>query len=114
MFNYCVFSGRVITIPTLRYFGKDKPVTEFTLQILMGNHRCGTIKVVNFGRLAMEAAKYLSMGDRVAVAGFIFGAKHQQDDGAYRYELRLVATDVAPLREDPEIEPEPSGGDLLY
>jgi hypothetical protein len=28
-------------------------------------------------------------------------------------QLRLVATDLEPLREDPDIEPEPSGEDLL-
>ena len=104
MFNYCLFSGRVITIPTLRYFGKEKPVTEFTLDILMGNARYGTIKVECYSRLAMEAAKHLSMGDRIAVAGFISGGKHRQDNGKYQYELRLVASDLAPLREDPDIE----------
>jgi hypothetical protein len=56
MFNYCVLSGRVITIPTLRYFGKDKPVTEFTLgECSMGHNQsrmlqqigCGSCKALN-------------------------------------------------------------------
>jgi single-stranded DNA-binding protein len=113
MFNYCVFSGRVITIPTMQYFGKDKPVTEFTLEILNVNDRCGKIRVKCFGSLAMGAAKHLSLCDRVAVAGFISGGVHRQDNGKYQYELLLVASDLAPLREDPDIEPGPSGEDLL-
>jgi hypothetical protein len=62
MFNYCVLSGRVITDPTLRFYGKDSPVTEFTLNILMGNRRWGTIKVSTFSSLAMGAAKHLRHG----------------------------------------------------
>lgn len=104
MFNYCVFSGRIITIPTLRYFGKDKPVTVFTLEFLIGNDRGGTIKVQCYERLAMEAVKHLSVCDRVAVEGFISGGVHRQDNGTYQYELRLVASDLGPLREDPDIE----------
>jgi single-strand DNA-binding protein len=104
MFNYCVLSGRVTTDPTLRFFGKDKPVTKFTLEILMGSDRYGRIKVECFDRLAMEAVKLLSMGDRIAIAGFIAGGKHRQDNGTYQYELRLVGSGLAPLREDPDTE----------
>jgi hypothetical protein len=106
MFNYCVLSGRVMSIPTMRYFGKDSPVTEFTLQILEENRRWGTIKVHTFSRLAMAAAKHLGMGDMVVVGGFISG-------GVLRQDICLVASDLAPLREDPDIESEPSGEDLL-
>jgi hypothetical protein len=106
MFNYCVLSGRVITDPTLRFFGKDSPVTEFTLQILMENQRWGTIKVKTFSRVAMAAVKHLDMGDRVVVAGFLSGGVLPQD-------ICLLASDLEALREDFEIEPEPSGGDLL-
>jgi hypothetical protein len=97
MFNYCVLRGRVITDPTLRFQGKDNPVTEFTLQISMENRRCGTIKVSTFSSLAMGAAKHLRMGDMVVVAGFISG-------DVLRQEIRLAASDLAPLREDPDIE----------
>ena len=106
MFNYCVLSGRVTTVPTLRFYGKDIPVTEFTLQILMENRRWGTIKVQTLSRLAMAAAKHLGMGDRVVVAGFISG-------GALRHDICLVASDLEPLRGDSDIESEPSGEDLL-
>ena len=111
MFNYCVFSGRVMTIPTMQYFGKDKPVTEFNLEILRGNDQCGKIKVKCFSRLAMEPVKHLSLCNRVVVVGSIFGGVRCQDNGKYQYELLLVASDLAPLREDPDIEPEPSGED---
>ena len=106
MFNFCVLSGRVTTVPTLRFYGKDNPVTEFTLQILMENRRWGTIKVQTFSRLAMAAAKHLGMGDRVVVAGYISG-------GVLRHDICLVASDLEPLREDPDTEPRPSGEDLL-
>jgi len=108
-----MFSGRVMSIPTMRYFGKDEPVTEFTLEIEMGNDRYGKIKVKCFSRLAMEAVKHLSLCNRVVVVGSIFGGVRCQDNGKYQYELRLVASDLAPLRENPDIEPEPSGEDLL-
>jgi single-strand DNA-binding protein len=113
MFNFCCLSGRVCSTPTLKYFGKDKPVTKFTLEILEGNARCGTIKVQCYGRLAVGAVKHLSMGDRIAIAGFISGGKHRQDNGTYQYELRLVASELAPLREDLDMASEPSGEDLL-
>jgi hypothetical protein len=113
MFNYCVLSGRVTTIPTLRCYGKDHPVTEFNLEIWLGKDRWGTVKVECLGRLAMAAAKHLSLCHRVAVAGCIAGAVRRQDDGTYKYELRLVASDLEPLREDPDVEPKPSGEDLL-
>ena len=113
MFNYCVFSGRVMTIPMMQYFGKDKPVTEFTLEILRANDRCGKIRVKCFSSLAMGAAKHFSLGDRVAVAGFISGGVNRQDNGEYQYELLLVASDLELLREDPDLEPEPSGEDQL-
>jgi single-stranded DNA-binding protein len=99
-----MLGGRVITIPTLRYFGKDKPVTKFTLEILMWNNRCGKIKVECYERLAMEVVKHLSLCDKIAVAGFISGGVHRQVNGTYQYELRLVASDLEPLREDPDIE----------
>ena len=85
MFNYCVLGGRVTTIPTLRCYGKDNPVTEFNLEISVGNDRWGTIKVECLGRLAMAAAKHLSLGDRVAVSGFLAGGVRRQDDGTYQY-----------------------------
>ena len=113
MLNCCVLGGRVTTIPTLRCRGKDHPVTVFTLAILLGKNRMGTIKVECLDGLAMEAAKRLSLGDRVAVAGFIAGDVHRQDNGTYKYELRLVASDFEPLMEDPDVEPKPSGEDLL-
>lgn len=113
MFNYCFLGGRVITTPMLRYFGKDKPVTAFTLEILVGNDRYGRIKVECYSKLAMEAAKHLSLCDRVAVVGFLSGSVYRQDNGTYQYELRLAASELAPLREDPDIASEPSGGDLL-
>jgi hypothetical protein len=107
MFNYCVCSGRIITDPTLRFFGKDSPVTEFTLQILMENHRWGTIKVQTMSRLAMAAAKHLNMGDKVIVVGVISGGV------VFHQDIYLLASDLEALREDFEIESEPSGGDLL-
>lgn len=113
MFNFCFLSGRVTTIPTLRCYGKDNPVTEFTLEILMGNYRWATIKGECLGRLAMGAAKHLGIGDRIAVAGLISQAAHRQDNGTYKDELRLVASDLEPLRRDPDIESEPYGEDLL-
>ena len=113
MFNYCFLSGRVITIPTLRYFGKDNPVTEFTLEILVENKRYGTIKVECYSKLAMEAAKLLRSWERVAVAGFLSGAVYPQDNGTYQYELRLAASALVPLREDPDMASEPSGDNLL-
>jgi hypothetical protein len=107
MFNYCVLSGRLTTNPTLRFFGKDSPVTEFTLQILMENHRWGTIKVQTLSRLAMAAAKHLNMGDKVIVVGVI------SEGFALRQEIYLLASGLEALREDFKIESEPSGGDLL-
>jgi single-stranded DNA-binding protein len=113
MFNYCFISGRVMTIPTLQYFGKDKAVTEFTLEISRASDRCGKIKVKCYSSLALEVAKHLRLRDRVVVAGFISGDVHRQANGEYQYELLLVASDVELLREDPDIEPELSGEDLL-
>ena len=104
MFNYCVLSGRVTTIPTLRCYGKDNPVTEFKLEISVGNNRWGIITLQCLGRLAMGAAKHLSIGERIAVAGYIIGGAHRQDNGTYKDELRLVASDLELLREDPDIE----------
>jgi hypothetical protein len=106
MFNYCVLSGRLITDPTLRFQGKDSPVTEFNLDILKENRRWGTIKVSTFSSLAMGAAKHLRMGDMVVAGGFISG-------GVLRQEICLAASALAPLREDPDIESEPSGEYLL-
>ena len=113
MFNYCFLGGRVITIPTLRYFGKDKPVTAFTLEILVGNYRYGRIKVECYSKLAIEAAKQLRSWEKVAVAGFLAGSVYRQDNGTYQYELRLAASELAPLREDPDMASEPSGENLL-
>jgi single-strand DNA-binding protein len=104
MFNNCFLGGRVITTPTLRYFGKDKPVTAFTLEILVGNYRYGRIKVECYSKLAMGAVKHLILGDRVAVAGFLSGGVYRQDNGTYQYELRMAASELASLREDPDIE----------
>jgi hypothetical protein len=114
MFNYCLLSGRVITVPTLRFYAKDKPATEFTLEILMGDYRWGTIRVDCLGRLAVGAAKHLSIGDRIAVAGLISRTAHRQDDGTYKDELRLVASDLELLRRDSDIESELSDEDLLF
>jgi hypothetical protein len=92
-----------------KFIKGDDPMINYcvlTLQILRENRRCGTIKVSTFSSLAMGAAKHLRMGDMVVVAGFISG-------GVLRQEIRLAASDLAPLREDPDIESEPSGEDLL-
>ena len=113
MCNYCFLSGRVTTIPTLRYLGKDTPVTKFILEILEGNARYGKIKVQCYGRLAVGAVKHLSMRNRIAIAGFLSGDVYRQDNGTYQYEIRLIASNLAPLREDADMGSEISGENLL-
>jgi single-stranded DNA-binding protein len=104
MFNFCVVSGRIITEPMLKFYGKDNPVTQFTLEILIANYRWIRIKVRFLGRLAVEVAKHLRLGNRVAVAGFISWDIDMND-------LLLDAHEVEVVSEMPIIEPESFGED---
>ena len=113
MFNFCLLSGIVVSVPTLTCYGKGNPVTEFTLEIRMRNHRGGIIQVKCHSSLAVRVAKHIDTGDRIAVAGFLTRDINRADNETYMNDLRLVAEELEVLRKVPSIEPEPSGEDSL-
>lgn len=97
MFNICVLTGLVITIPTLTYFRGETPVTDFEMDILVDQLRMGQITVSCSDREAMRTVKYVSKGIIVVAAGFMIASQRPDADGVWRKKMILKASDVEVL-----------------
>jgi hypothetical protein len=97
MFNFCLLTGIVITLPTLSYFGVDNPVTDFDMIILLGKQQVGRITVLCSNRQAMRTIKYVNDGVIVVAAGFISESQRQGADGVWSKKLILNASQVEVL-----------------
>jgi single-stranded DNA-binding protein len=98
MFNCAVFSGQVQNTPALSSTHKDRPHTSFFLTIWDGQRKVGSVKVVCYSVLATIAAKYLRMGDRVAVVGFLSMESWQPDESVWKNDASLIAVDLELIR----------------
>lgn len=98
MFNCAVFSGQVQNTPALRSAHKDQPLTSFFLTIWEGQRNVGSVKVVCYSTLATIAAKYLRMGDLVAVVGFLSMDSWQPDERVWMNDASVIALDLELIR----------------
>jgi single-stranded DNA-binding protein len=98
MFNFCVLSGVVCGGLDLHCPREDGAVVTFQLAIQSWDRPVGKIEITCFSRLALLAAKYLRLGDRVAVVGILLMEEWQSDDGKYRNDAKVIAIDLELIR----------------
>ena len=99
MFNYCFFSGEVLTEPEIKRYGNIS-VTEFELGIAVGRTPAGKVNVTCFRRLALVTAKHLHQGDRVSLMGHLFCFPSKKEEGQEREAPELYAMSLEFIRSD--------------
>lgn len=92
--DFLVISGQVASIPTLRFYEKDVPLTQFTLTIERSQPVDSGITIVCADKMAMTAAKYLKSGDSVTIEGPIDYGKILCDDGRWVQKIFLRAWEI--------------------
>jgi single-stranded DNA-binding protein len=104
MFNQCVISGRVCGEPEIDCSKWENAFCSFQFAFQAWNRPAGTMEVICFKDVALFAGKYLHNGDRVAVAGILFIAKLEGDEGETREEASIFATALELVKDDDRIQ----------
>jgi hypothetical protein len=99
LFNYCFFSGEVLTEPEIKRYGYLL-VSEFELGIAVGRTPAGRINVTCIRRLALVTAKHLHQGDRVSLMGHLFCFPGNKGEGQERETPELFAMSLEFIRAD--------------
>lgn len=98
MANRVSLDGTVFS-PVTRYSQRTgKPVLNFDLSFYdgkdaQGSTKYGSIRVMAFGALAENVAKYITEKDRYLVTGHLSQDKWEKDGKKY-YRLTLIADDI--------------------
>ncbi len=95
MVNFCALSGEVLTEPEVYFVGEDNktPVTSFKMELWVDGTRFGWIDVVCSEGVAAVAAKYVHLGKKLLVMGFLTRAYEKTAEGYRGYNLRLHGVD---------------------
>jgi len=91
MFNYCVLSGVVCGGLDVDCIRGESAFIRFQLAIQSLLEPVGWIDIFCFSRDAIRAAKYLRLGDRVAVVGFLVMNEWQSDAGEWHNDAEVIA-----------------------
>jgi single-strand DNA-binding protein len=102
MFNYCFFSGEVLTEPEIKRYDNIS-VTEFELGIAVGRTPAGKVNVTCFRRLALVTAKHLHQGDRVSLMGHLFWFPSKKGERHEREAPELLAMDMEFVKSDSHV-----------
>ena len=91
--------GRLARDPELRYTNSQMAVCQFTLavdrRVKAGEERqADFIRVTVFGKVAENAAKYLSKGKQAAVTGRLQTGSYQNKNGETVYTTDVIAAEV--------------------
>ncbi|MDE3075532.1 MAG: single-stranded DNA-binding protein [Chloroflexota bacterium] len=114
--NVCQFLGRLGRDPETRYPSEGEAVTSFSLATdrpTRPGHEPTTDwhQVVCWGSLAEFAARNLSKGRRVFVAGRLTYQSWEGRDGHKRRSAEVVASEIIPCDRRPDAEFPPSTGE---
>ena len=91
--------GRLARDPELRYTNNQTPVCQFTLavdrRVKPGEERqADFIRITVFGKVAENAAKYLTKGKQAAVTGRLQTGSYQNKNGDTIYTTDVIAAEV--------------------
>ena len=91
--------GRLVKDPELRYTNTQMPVCQFTLavdrRVKPGEERqADFIRITVFGKVAENAAKYLTKGKQAAVTGRLQTGSYQNKNGDTIYTTDVIAAEV--------------------
>ncbi|MGA9754265.1 MAG: single-stranded DNA-binding protein [Desulfobaccales bacterium] len=100
MFNWCVFIGVVCGDVDLARDRDGHIRITFQLAIQFLDKPVGKIEVLGSNHLTFLAAKYLRLGDRVAVMGFLSMREWQSDAGEWHNDATLTAMDLELIKGD--------------
>ena len=98
--NNCSFIGRLGKDPEMRTMPNGDQVANFSIACgWKTKTKEGTewINIVAFGKLAEIIGQYLKKGSRIYVSGGMRTRKWQDQSGADRYSVEIVAKDMIML-----------------
>ena len=114
--NNCSFIGRLGKDPEIRAMPNGDQVANFSIACgWKSKQKEGTewVNIVAFGKLAEIIGQYLKKGSRIYISGGMRTRKWQDQSGADRYSVEIVAKDMImldgkgsgnsgqPMREEP-------------
>jgi len=96
MLNHCVFMGRMVRDPELRYTQEQTPVASFTLAVDRDTRDKQTdfIKFVAWKRTAEFVNQYFSKGSLAVVDGKLQSRSWTDRDGNKRIEWEVVCNSI--------------------
>ncbi len=99
--------GRLTADPEMKTSVNDVNMLKFTLAVdrgmssekkheyeQEGKQTADFLKVIAWGKLGENIAKYVAKGDKVAVSGRLTSGKWQRDDGSFVYTTDIKANSV--------------------
>ena len=98
--NNCSFIGRLGKDPEMRSTPTGTQVANFSLAVgWKSKDKDGTewVNIVAFGKLAEIIGQYLKKGSKIYISGGMRTRKWQDQSGADRYSVEIVAKDMIML-----------------
>ena len=98
--NQCNFIGRLGRDPEMRTMPNGDQVANFSIACgWKSKQKEGTewINIVAFGKLAEIIGQYLNKGSKIYISGGMRTRKWQDQSGADRYSVEIVAKDMIML-----------------
>lgn len=96
--SYAILDGNLVADPELRQTAGGKSVAKFTLAVNdrphNGNSYTSFIMIESWGRIAENAAQYLTKGSRVTVQGRIRQQRWADNDGKTQSRIVVVANSI--------------------
>jgi len=100
MINQLVLTGNLGNDPEIFFGSEGDPVTSFSLAFKAGRDKTGWIKCVCFNTTASAAEKYLHVGARIAVVGYLKESKWTTNDGEKRSSFEMIANSIEFIKTD--------------
>lgn len=95
--NFCIFSGRLVKDPEIRYTTKDKKaVATFTLAVdnYHGDKTADFHKCIAFGKTAELIDQYCIKGSGLLVVGELHDNNWEDKDGKKHYDKQVVVREI--------------------
>ena len=111
--NSCIFIGRLVKYPELKYSQNGTAITTFTIAV----NRIGTngevdfINIKTFDKTAKNCSEYLTKGSQVSVEGRLQINKSKKEDGTYSNYTDILAHRVMFLSKKNESQTSELKGD---
>lgn len=94
--NSCIFIGRLVKDPELKYSQNGTAITTFTIAVnrIGTNGEADFINIKTFNNTAKNCSEYLTKGSQVSVEGRLQINKNKKEDGTYTNYTDILAHKV--------------------